>query len=92
MNNPVEEWKLYEAGVEWNKNILISSDKSYYETIDANIDFANGNQWRNVEADNISKPVIPIIQKARQHMIANVCSSNISATVQPMEYTANDNE
>lgn len=88
-NGIIEEWELYEAGIQYN-NAILSGDKSYYEQIDVNIAFANDDQWRNVNADDISKPMIPIIQKAKQHTIANVCSSNISVTVNPMEYSANE--
>jgi len=89
--NVLEEWKLYEAGVVYN-NALIIGDKSYYETIDVNIAFANDDQWRNVQAEDISKPMIPVIQKAKQHTVANLTSTSISATIQPMEYTADEKE
>ena len=90
MNEPVEEWKLYEAGVKYNSSIIIG-DKSYYETVDVNIAFANGDQWRNVDAKDISKPMIPILQKAKQHTIANLTASSISATIQPLEYNSDEN-
>lgn len=81
----VKEWQDYEAGIKYNQSIVIN-DKGYYEQIDANLDFAVGNQWRNVKADGISKPMIPIIQKARQHTIANLTSTDISVSINPMEY------
>jgi hypothetical protein len=88
--NIVEEWKLYDAGIKYNQAILMG-DKSYYEIINTNIAFANDDQWRNVKADDISKPMIPIIQKAKQHTIANLTSTSISATVQPLEYNTDEN-
>lgn len=91
MDKVIDEWKLYEAGIEYNQAI-INGDKSYYEQIDVNIDFANGNQWRNVEANDISKPMIPIIQKAKQHTVSNLTSTNISVTVNPLEMDSNDSE
>lgn len=87
----LKEWELYEAGLSYN-NAIITGDKSYYEQIDVNIDFANGDQWRNVQVEDISKPVIPIIQKAKQYSIANICSTNISATISPEEYSDNEEE
>lgn len=91
MQDTLKEWKLYEAGIKYHES-LMSDDKGYYEQIDVNIAFANGDQWRNVKADNISKPMIPIIQKAKQHIIANLTSSDISATIAPLEYNTNGNE
>ena len=83
------EWDLYEAGINYNNRLLIG-DKNYYETIDVNIAFANDDQWRNVEAKDISKPMIPVLQKAKQHTVSNLTSTNISATVQPLGYTQDD--
>lgn len=90
-NEMLEEWKLYDDGVSYNQAI-INGDKSYYDQIDVNIAFANGDQWRNVEAEEISKPMIPIIQKAKQHTIANVTSTSISATINPLEYSSKEEE
>ena len=85
----LKEWHLYEAGIDYN-NAIINGDKSYYEQIDVNIAFANDDQWRNVQAEDISKPMIPIIQKAKQYSIANVCSTNISATISPEEFSSEE--
>lgn len=87
----LKEWELYEAGISYN-NSIINGDKSYYEQIDVNIAFANDDQWRNVQAEDISKPMIPIIQKAKQYSVANVCSTNISATISPEEFSNGDKE
>jgi len=90
MNNKItEDWELYDNGIRYNQAI-INGDKSYYDQIDVNIAFANGDQWRNVEAEEISKPMIPIIQKAKQHTIANVTSTSISATINPLEYSSKE--
>ena len=86
----LKEWELYEKGISYN-NAIIMGNKSYYEQVNVNIGFQE-DPWRNVEAEDISKPSIPIIQKAKQHTIANVTSTNISATIQPMEYTSKEDE
>lgn len=91
MNEPIKEWKQYTAGVTYNQQLIING-KGYYEQIDANIAFSNGDQWRNVDAPDIPKPIIPIIQKAKQHTIANLCSTNISANINPLEYNASEQE
>lgn len=87
----VPEWDLYEDGIRYNDALEIDG-KGYYETIDANIAFAAGDQWRNVKAKDLAKPVVPIIQKAKQYTISNVCSTSISATINPMEYKTKQEE
>ena len=92
MNSEIlKEWSLYQAGLDYNQRVIIG-EKSYYDTIDVNIAFANDDQWRNVNATDISKPTIPILQKAKQYSIANITSTSISATIQPEEYASDENE
>ena len=81
----VEDWKLYEAGIQYN-NAMYGSDKNYYEEINANVAFANGDQWRNVEADGLPKPVFNIIKRVKQFKIASLKSDNIAISIEPMEY------
>lgn len=80
-----EDWKLYEAGIQYN-NSLLGSDRNYYDTIDANIAFANGDQWRGVVADGLPKPVFNIIKRVKQFKIASLKADDISITIRPMEY------
>ena len=80
-----KDWALYEAGIRYN-NALYGSDKNYYETIDANIAFANGDQWRNVIADGLPKPVFNIIKRVKQFKIASLKTDNIAISISPMEY------
>ena len=83
--NIEKDWALYEAGIAYN-NALYGSDKNYYETIDANIAFANGDQWRNVVADGLPKPVFNIIKRVKQFKIASLKTDNIAISISPMEY------
>ena len=83
--NIEKDWALYEAGIKYN-NALYGSDKNYYETIDANIAFANGDQWRNVVADGLPKPVFNIIKRVKQFKIASLKTDNIAISISPMEY------
>ena len=80
-----KDWALYESGIKYN-NALYGSDKNYYETIDANIAFANGDQWRNVVADGLPKPVFNIIKRVKQFKIASLKTDNIAISISPMEY------
>lgn len=54
--------------------------------IDTNIAFASGDQWRNVQADGLPKPVFNIIKRVKQFKIASLKADNISISIQPMEY------
>ena len=84
-SNIEKDWALYESGIRYN-NALYGSDKNYYETIDANIAFANGDQWRNVVADGLPKPVFNIIKRVKQFKIASLKTDNIAISISPMEY------
>lgn len=71
---------------------MYGSDKNYYEVIDANIAFASGDQWRNVQADGLPKPVFNIIKRVKQFKIASLKADGISITLQPMEYRPQTND
>lgn len=80
-----KDWALYESGIRYN-NALYGSDKNYYDTIDTNIAFANGDQWRNVVADGLPKPVFNIIKRVKQFKIASLKTDDIAISIAPMEY------
>ena len=42
----LQEWKKYEAGKKYNGRL----DPPYYETVNLNLDFFNGNQWKNLKS------------------------------------------
>ena len=86
-----KDWELYEAGIEYNQN-LYGNEKNYYDVIDANIAFASGDQWRNVQADGLPKPVFNIIKRVKQFKIASLKADNISISIQPMEYRPQTND
>lgn len=71
---------------------LYGSDKNYYDVIDTNIAFASGDQWRNVVADGLPKPVFNIIKRVKQFKIASLKADNISISIQPMEYRPQTND
>lgn len=82
---------MYEAGIKYNQG-MYGSDKNYYEVIDANIAFATGDQWRNVQADGLPKPVFNIIKRVKQFKIASLKADGITITLQPMEYRPQTND
>lgn len=71
---------------------MYGSDKNYYEVIDTNIAFATGDQWRNVQADGLPKPVFNIIKRVKQFKIASLKGDAISISIQPMEYRPQTND
>lgn len=90
MNN-TKDWELYEAGVKYNQS-LYGADRDYYDVINTNIAFANGDQWRNVTGEGLPKPVFNIIKRVKQFKIASLKSNNIVIQIQPMEYRPDDSD
>ena len=90
MNN-TKDWELYEAGVKYNQS-LYGADRDYYDVINTNIAFANGDQWRNVTGEGLPKPVFNIIKRVKQFKIASLKSNNVAIQIQPMEYRPDDND
>ena len=88
MNN-TKDWDLYQAGVKYN-NALYGSDKNYYDVIDANLAFSNGDQWRNVKGEGLPKPVFNIIKRVKQFKVASLKSDNVSINIEPMQYQPDD--
>ena len=86
-----KDWELYEAGVKYNQ-AMYGDDKNYYDVIDANIAFASGDQWRNVQADGLPKPVFNIIKRVKQFKIASLKADNITISIEPMEYRPQTND
>jgi hypothetical protein len=75
-----QDWKLFEAGKKYNNNLT----PSYYDTVDANLEFYAGNQWRNLDADNMPKPVFNIIKRVVQFMVAQLISSKTKLHFEPL--------
>lgn len=71
---------------------MYGDDKNYYDVIDANIAFASGDQWRNVQADGLPKPVFNIIKRVKQFKIASLKADNIAISIEPMEYRPQTND
>ena len=71
---------------------MYGADRNYYDVIDTNIAFASGDQWRNVQADGLPKPVFNIIKRVKQFKIASLKGDAISITIQPMEYRPQTND
>ena len=81
----LKDWQKYLDGLEYNQTLKING-KGYYETIDANLAFANGDQWRNSKETGIPKFVFNIIKRVKQFKVASIASSNIAVKFEPLEY------
>lgn len=85
MNNVVEDWKKYQAGIEYNQSLQING-RGYYETLDAVRAFIGGDQWRNSKATDLPKPVFNILQPIEAFKVANIASTSIKVKFEPIEY------
>ena len=85
MEDKTKDWELYEAGIKYNQG-MYGADRDYYDVIDTNMAFASGDQWRNVQADGLPKPVFNIIKRVKQFKIASLKADNIAVSIEPMEY------
>lgn len=68
-----KDWELYEAGKSYNNRL----EPNYYDTVDANIAFVQGDQWRNLKSDNMPKPVFNILKRVIQFFVASLTSSKV---------------
>jgi hypothetical protein len=79
-SNMTRDWALYEAGKTYNNRLR----PNYYSTVDANIAFVAGDQWRNLKADNMPKPVFNIIKRVLQFQIASLTSTKTKIHFEPL--------
>jgi hypothetical protein len=75
-----KDWALYEAGKNYNNQMK----PNYYHTVDANIAFFNDDQWRNLKADNMPKPVFNIMKRVIQFQVAALTSSKTAIHFEPL--------
>lgn len=82
-NDVTKDWKLYEAGKTYNQRMY---PVDYYTLVETNTDFVVGDQWRNVNAQNMPKPVFNIIKRALQFQVANLTASKTKLHFEPLEH------
>ena len=75
-----KDWALYESGKKYNERL----EPPYYETVNANIDFHAGNQWRNSEASGLMKPVFNIIKRVLTFFVASLTTSKVAIQFEPL--------
>ena len=78
----LQEWKKYEAGKKYNGRL----DPPYYETVNLNLDFFNGNQWKNLKSNGMPTPVFNILKRGVQFFVASLMSNRVKVNFTPLEY------
>lgn len=71
---------MYEAGKKYNNTIK----PNYYDTVDANLAFFQGDQWRNLEAEDMPKPVFNIIKRIITFQVASLTASKTKLNFEPL--------
>lgn len=80
MAEQTKDWELYEAGKNYNNRL----EPNYYETVNANLDFFAGNQWRNLPDSDMPKPVFNIIKRVATFFVASLTSSKQKLHYEPL--------
>ena len=83
MADKTKSWQLYESGKTYNNKLK----PNYYDSVDANWAFFNGDQWRNVDAENMPKPVFNIIRRTITFLVASLTSSKTKIHFEPLTGT-----
>ncbi|MDF1507628.1 hypothetical protein PZE06_05460 [Robertmurraya sp. DFI.2.37] len=83
MSERTKDWDLYEAGKNYNNRL----EPNYYDTVDANLAFFQGDQWRNLKTDKMPKPVFNIIKRIITFQVASLTSSKIKIMFEPLLYS-----
>lgn len=74
---------MYEAGKKYNNKL----EPNYYDTVTANLEFFNGNQWRNLKVDKLPQPVFNIIKRVISFFVASLTSSKSSLNFEPLTHS-----
>jgi hypothetical protein len=75
-----KDWDLYEAGKQYNNRI----EPNYYDTVNANLDFFAGNQWRNLPDSEMPKPVFNIIKRVITFFVASLTTGVAKLQYSPL--------
>lgn len=78
-----KDWELFTQGKLYNQRL----EPNYYETVDANLDFFSGNQWRNLPDSDMPKPVFNIIKRVITFQVASLTTSKAKIRFEPLMYS-----
>lgn len=85
MAENTKDWELYEAGKQYNNRL----DPNYYDTVNANLDFFSGNQWRNLPDSDMPKPVFNVIKRVITFFVASLTTSKAQIHYEPLALADN---
>lgn len=88
MSETIKEWKLYEAGKKYNSKL----DPPYYDTVKLNLDFFNGNQWKNLKSNGMPTPVFNILKRGVEFFVSSLMSNKTKIQYSTLEYRDDGNE
>lgn len=79
-------WQLYEQGRAYNSGLT----PSQYNTVNTNIEFFSGNQWRNLPQTRamaaLPKPVFNIIKRVTSLFVASLTASAVTVRYEPLSH------
>lgn len=84
----LREWKYYESGKKYNAKL----EPAYYDTVNVNIDFFEGNQWKNVKNNGMPTPVFNILKRGVQFFVANLMSNKVKVNYTPLQFRDDGDE
>jgi hypothetical protein len=75
-----KDWQLFEAGKKYNNSLK----PNYFDTVDANLAFFEGDQWRNLEDTNLPKPVFNIMKRVGTFFVSSLTTSKTKLHFEPL--------
>ena len=82
MSEVTKDWEKYLRGKKYNNSLK----PNYYDTVNTNIEFVSGNQWRNVESNGQPTPVFNIMKRAITFFVSFIVSSKVKIKLSPLAY------
>jgi hypothetical protein len=73
MDEIQKDYQLYQSGLDYNNKL------HYYETVDKNYRFYEGDHWYGVAANGQPTLIMPVYQRVADHEIATILSSPLKA-------------
>ena len=84
--NETDEWKQYQAGIDYNHKINL------YETVNKNERFYAGDQWNGVVSNGLPTPVFNILKRIINYFVSAILSSNTTIHFVPEAVSSNTPE
>lgn len=72
MGKETEEWKQYQAGIDYNHKVDL------YQTVNKNERFYAGDQWMGVVSNGLPTPVFNILKRIINYFVSSILSQNVS--------------